>query len=56
MLVSLKSEVDGIVKGSSPMKSIFISRSICCKLILVVQKQAVAIHCLSRIQRELIRF
>ena len=44
MLVSLKYEVDGIVKGSSPMRSIMITRSINCKLIL------------ERIQQELIRF
>jgi hypothetical protein len=44
LLVSLNYEVDGIVKGSSPMKSIIITRSINCKLIL------------DRIQRELRRF
>jgi hypothetical protein len=44
MLVSVKYEADGIVKGSSPMKSIMITNSISCKLIL------------ERIQRELRRF
>jgi hypothetical protein len=44
MLVSVKYEVVGIVKGSSPMKSIMITSSISCKLIL------------ERIQRELRRF
>jgi hypothetical protein len=34
MLVSLKYEIDGIVKGSSPMKSIMITSRISCKLIL----------------------
>jgi hypothetical protein len=44
MLVSVKYEVDGIVKGGSPMKSIMITTTISSKLIL------------ERIQRELIRF
>jgi len=44
MLVSVKYEKDGIVKGSSPMKSIMITSRISCKLIL------------ERIQIELIKF
>jgi hypothetical protein len=44
MLVSVKYEKDGIVKVSSPMKSIMITSSISSKLIL------------KRIQRELRRF
>ena len=44
MLVSVKYEKDGIVKGSSPMKSIMITSRISYKLIL------------ERIQIELIKF
>jgi hypothetical protein len=44
MLVSLKYEVDGIVKGSSPMKSTMIGANINC------------VHILSKIHRELQRF
>jgi hypothetical protein len=44
MLVSVKYEMDGIVKGSSPMKSTMIGAKINC------------LHILKRIQRELQRF
>lgn len=44
LLVSLKYEVNGIVKGSSPMKSLMLTSGISSKLIL------------ERIQRELRRF
>jgi hypothetical protein len=44
MLVSVKYEMGGIVKGSSPMKSTMIGANINC------------VHIISKIQRELQRF